>query len=327
MVNLTPDPASSSPSTSPINQSGLVTVQANEEGCNDDPPPIPQPLAGNTRDSQSHQSAGGVPIPSDQHDDVTAPSASVYPIEREANDGRRSQVKVYDYGASPGQDLPPLTKNVSSATTVTSASPNSSFTAVGTLTDETTIEVLADPYDGKNPHAVDAEAVAATLGVDFASGLKTADAKEKLMRDGPNKLTGDGGTTWYGVLIRQVSNSLTLVCYIDAVSPVHHVLAIVLYLFTPGEETNPILTHLIPVPFHPSSCGFDVREAVMAEVMEGNSCAGGWVSSTTGFCVMLQSSHIIHVAPILFTGRGPKIQTQSIHCSPEKRVCSHRCKP
>jgi hypothetical protein len=181
---------------------------------------------------------------------VTAPSASVYPIEREAKDGRRSQVKVYDYGASPGQDLPPLTKNVSSATTVTSASPNSSFTAVGTLTDETTIEILADPYDGKNPHAVDAEAVAATLGVDFASGLKTADAKEKLMRDGPNKLTGDGGTTWYGVLIRQVSNSLTLVCYIDAVSRPSIMSSQSSCIYSPPEKRLiRSLTHPIPVPF------------------------------------------------------------------------------
>ncbi|KAA8903969.1 hypothetical protein FN846DRAFT_779834 [Sphaerosporella brunnea] len=222
MVNLTPaSAASSSPATSPINHSGLVTVQASDEGCNDDPPPIPQPLAGDSRaDHPRHVPAGGVSIPVDQHGDVTARPANLVDFAGEpARNGPGAGVKVYDYGAavspaSSSDDLagPDRGVYVDSCTTVTS--PKSSFTAVGTLTEETTIEIAGDPYDGVNPHVVDADAVATTLGVDLRSGLKTADAKAKLQKDGLNKLAAGGGIAWYGVLIRQISNSLTLVLVI-----------------------------------------------------------------------------------------------------------------
>jgi Na+-exporting ATPase len=49
------------------------------------------------------------------------------------------------------------------------------------------------------------------VDVRYSHGLTTADAVYRLERDGPNRLQGDEGASVWGILIRQVSNSLTLV--------------------------------------------------------------------------------------------------------------------
>ncbi|KAF8247934.1 hypothetical protein K440DRAFT_627872 [Wilcoxina mikolae CBS 423.85] len=220
MVN--PTASSSSPTSPAINQHSGLTSQANEEGCNDDPPPIPQPPVGGNGHASGIQ-AGGFHLPDNhQPDNLTArPQATREPNstgELAPGSGVYS-IRVRDYGASPsssGDDLHVATSSsyeIGSETAATSdaASSNSSTIAVDASYGGTVIDVSLDGYDGKNPHTVEASAVAAVLGVTLASGLKTADAKQKLHQEGPNKLTGDEGITWYGVLLRQVSNSLTLV--------------------------------------------------------------------------------------------------------------------
>jgi len=218
MVNFTPA-SSSSPTTSPINQhSGLVTAQANDDGCNDDPPPIPQPSAGNGLTPPYHLPAGGVPISNNDNRpvDVTPPSHR-HPSMAAHQHNSGYGVKIYDYGA-PGVSTLQRHQQISPSTTATSvgdsstapASANSSVTAVEL--EETAIDIeTKGSYDGENPHTTDAQAVAMSLGVTLAMGLRTADARAKLQKDGPNTLTTAGGITWWGVLLRQVSNSLTFV--------------------------------------------------------------------------------------------------------------------
>lgn len=126
-------------------------------------------------------------------------------------------VKIYDYGA-PGVSTLQRHQQISPSTTATSvgdssatpASANSSVTAVEL--EEAIIDIeTKGSYDGENPHTTDAQAVAMSLGVTLAMGLRTADARAKLQKDGPNTLTTAGGITWWAVLLRQVSNSLTFV--------------------------------------------------------------------------------------------------------------------
>ncbi|KAF8462718.1 hypothetical protein BDZ91DRAFT_328052 [Kalaharituber pfeilii] len=65
-------------------------------------------------------------------------------------------------------------------------------------------------YQGVDAHYFSPLEVARYLGVDLEDGLSTQDAKARLARDGPNKLEGDEGVGVWRVLVRQVSNSLTL---------------------------------------------------------------------------------------------------------------------
>src|SRR5690606_5749217 len=67
-------------------------------------------------------------------------------------------------------------------------------------------------YDGEHAYWAAPSAVAAALGTSIEGGLSDAEAKERLARDGPNKLEGEEGVGVWKVLLRQVSNSLTLVC-------------------------------------------------------------------------------------------------------------------
>jgi hypothetical protein len=221
MVNSTA--SSSSPTTPAINQHSGLTSQANEEGCNDDPPPIPQPPAGGTgHASDIHRlPAGGFHLPNNQPDNLTTrPQVTGEHISTGefATSSGVHGIRIRDYGASPSSSSVELhvtsSNEISSETAVTSdaASTNSSTTAVDPPYGDSVIDIAPDRYDRKNPHTVEASAVATVLRVNLAYGLTTADANEKFHQDGPNKLTSNGGITWYGVLLRQISNSLTLVC-------------------------------------------------------------------------------------------------------------------
>jgi len=68
-------------------------------------------------------------------------------------------------------------------------------------------------WDG-NPdtaHVSDGTVVAAHLGVNSQHGLSSPEAVSRLERDGPNKIDGSGKVSIGEVLLRQVSNSLTIV--------------------------------------------------------------------------------------------------------------------
>jgi len=60
-------------------------------------------------------------------------------------------------------------------------------------------------------HAIEFDAIAKGLEVNLQHGLSTAEAVSRLARDGPNKLEEDEGISVWKVLLRQVSNSLTMV--------------------------------------------------------------------------------------------------------------------
>ena len=67
------------------------------------------------------------------------------------------------------------------------------------------------PYQGVDAHWFTPREVATYLGANLEDGLSTQDAQRRLALDGPNKLESDEGVGMWRVLVRQVSNSLTLV--------------------------------------------------------------------------------------------------------------------
>ncbi|CUS09847.1 unnamed protein product [Tuber aestivum] len=205
------------PSASPTalqHGTGTTHSLAAEEGC-DDPPPIFSPPVGNA--------AGGVPShhpdtgPANNGQDNTSSSSPHLTTRSEPG---RPQItttesfqvsRVYDYGSLPigSGGIPSSPAATQSPVYDNTRSGQSSTTAVDTLGgDEST------PADKAAPHAAAPYALASLYSVDMSSGLTTKEAAERLSRDGPNKLTDAGGITWWGVLVRQVSNSLTLVLVI-----------------------------------------------------------------------------------------------------------------
>ena len=239
MVNPTDSSAPLAPAIS--QHTGLSSVQqASDDGCNDDPPPLPGPPA----DSLP---AGGVPRPNydPQPGHLTAPPSSSgdhqqqqqqQPQQPQQPQQQGPPVVVRDYGAyaasaavmPAGDELLQTRSNevgsdTAAASTLASPSPssNSSTIAVDALgaaddaaaaADVPRLAAAASGYDGSNAHTVDVAVVAAALDVKLSHGLASDDARARLARDGPNKLSADDGITWFGVLLRQVSNSLTLVC-------------------------------------------------------------------------------------------------------------------
>ncbi|KAF2113812.1 hypothetical protein BDV96DRAFT_613638 [Lophiotrema nucula] len=66
----------------------------------------------------------------------------------------------------------------------------------------------------KAPHTLTATQVAEELGVDIDNGLSADEAASRLRLYGPNKVKGAEGLSLWEILLRQVSNSLTLVLVI-----------------------------------------------------------------------------------------------------------------
>ncbi|KAL9007925.1 MAG: hypothetical protein Q9180_009557 [Flavoplaca navasiana] len=63
----------------------------------------------------------------------------------------------------------------------------------------------------KEAAVLDAEEISQRLNVDLRHGLHSAEVASRLARDGPNKLEDAPGVSMWKILLRQVSNSLTLV--------------------------------------------------------------------------------------------------------------------
>ncbi|KAF2842088.1 sodium transport ATPase [Patellaria atrata CBS 101060] len=63
-------------------------------------------------------------------------------------------------------------------------------------------------------HTFTPQQIAETLEVDLQNGLSATEAASRLERDGPNKVKGAEGLSLWKILLRQVSNSLTLVLVI-----------------------------------------------------------------------------------------------------------------
>ncbi|PKY05107.1 calcium-transporting ATPase 3 [Aspergillus campestris IBT 28561] len=71
---------------------------------------------------------------------------------------------------------------------------------------------LQDP--SQDAHVIDLDALAAALNVDINNGLLSEEAEARLLRDGPNRFREMEGVSAWKILLRQVSNSLTLVLVI-----------------------------------------------------------------------------------------------------------------
>ncbi|KAI9766898.1 MAG: hypothetical protein M1840_006195 [Geoglossum simile] len=101
-------------------------------------------------------------------------------------------------------------------------------------------------WEGKSDfaHAIEFDTIAKGLEVNLQHGLSTAEAASRLARDGPNKLEEDEGVSVWKVLLRQVSNSLTMVstpalvlrCYPSVIQSTIAGLAITHYPL--GRKTN-----------------------------------------------------------------------------------------
>jgi potassium/sodium efflux P-type ATPase len=69
-------------------------------------------------------------------------------------------------------------------------------------------------HDPDTAHTFDGEAIAAALEVDPINGLSIIEAAKRLEANGPNKLDDSGSVSIAEVLLKQVSNSLTIVLVI-----------------------------------------------------------------------------------------------------------------
>jgi Na+-exporting ATPase len=229
---VSPNSSSGSPSSfHAALQSSGVTSAANEEGCNDEPPPIPLPPAGNVAGGATSNSSHVFNLP-----DASNLTAHGHPEGQDINAAPRVQPKVYDYGSSDAKGLYRVeSTTLSATTTATSTAPStpyinqsvnstqSSLTAVDyreearrggeVLVDIPLAAAAALSLEGGNSHTASPETVASALSVGLANGLESSDAKSRYEKDGPNKLHADKGVGWGTVLVRQVSNSLTLVRY------------------------------------------------------------------------------------------------------------------
>lgn len=70
---------------------------------------------------------------------------------------------------------------------------------------------LAPHKDIQSYHCLDPTSVGVILGTDLQNGLSDSDARQRLQRDGPNTIREVKGVSPWGILLRQVSNSLTIV--------------------------------------------------------------------------------------------------------------------
>ncbi|KAK4502007.1 hypothetical protein PRZ48_007818 [Zasmidium cellare] len=78
----------------------------------------------------------------------------------------------------------------------------------------TTLGDVTDENIHRHAHTLTTEQVETLLGTDTENGLSSDEAARRLERYGQNYLKSSGGFTWWDILIRQVSNSLTIVLVI-----------------------------------------------------------------------------------------------------------------
>jgi magnesium-transporting ATPase (P-type) len=77
------------------------------------------------------------------------------------------------------------------------------------MTGSKQIATTAPAYH-RQPYLLSIEEVVNQLGSNVDAGLSASDAQRHLEECGENKLDGDGGVSWYRVLLKQVSNAMIL---------------------------------------------------------------------------------------------------------------------
>lgn len=186
----------------------VTTLQVPDE-ANEPPEPPPHSTAASitvpnhpgeqlSHSSGLHQNGG--PVGSfEATPEARTPSQAVSVPPSTSQEAINAGTISYDYataGQAPQSSV--QSKYSPAGTTVVSTGNNSTVAKAGQFT-------------GDNAHYFAPTEVASYLGVDLKNGLATKVAEERLARDGPNKLEGDEGIGIWRVLVRQVSNSLTLV--------------------------------------------------------------------------------------------------------------------
>lgn len=124
-----------------------------------------------------------------------------------------------------GQTEPPIRgltrtrpSSVSSASILPSASsPTLAGTVVGSIIDDPASPGPAPNLNPESAHILPVPAVCALLSSDIENGLTPAEAGDRLRHHGPNKVESAKGLSMWTILLRQVSNSLTLVLVITTV--------------------------------------------------------------------------------------------------------------
>jgi Na+-exporting ATPase len=124
-----------------------------------------------------------------------------------------------------GQTEPPIRGLTRSASVSSSIPPSASPTLAGTIVDSITDDpASAGTHPGPNlsldpesAHILPVPAVCALLNSDLENGLAPAEAARRVQQHGPNKVEGAKGLSLWTILLRQVSNSLTLVLLITTV--------------------------------------------------------------------------------------------------------------
>jgi len=124
-----------------------------------------------------------------------------------------------------GQTEPPIRGLTRSASVSSSIPPSASPTLAGTLVDSITDDPASagsnpGPILSLNPesaHILPVPAVVGLLSSHLENGLAPAEAARRLQQHGPNKVEGAKGLSLWTILLRQVSNSLTLVLLITTV--------------------------------------------------------------------------------------------------------------
>ena len=188
----------------------MVTTSHIPEESNDPPEPHPH------QDYSSVSTAGGTfgHTAGLHNGDPVGISAAAYgpgsPAPPASSDTGAVQQVLDPEKSSNGPIAPSEPIAFDYATTTTD---QSKFSPNGT----TTVVSEADPsekspsFQGVDSHWFTPLEVARYLGVNIDHGLPSQDAQARLARDGPNKLEGDEGVGVWRVLVRQISNSLTLV--------------------------------------------------------------------------------------------------------------------
>lgn len=188
----------------------MVTTSQIPEESNEPPEPhpldnYPQPIfsekPGQSRDIHSGDNRVG------------SPAAAIFP-EAEVPPALSSKSKEAISEDTSNDPIPPNNPVAVDYATTTSATNQSKPPLNNTTTISVSVAGSSDnrqPYQGVDAHLFTPREVAIYLGTNLEDGLSTQDAQRKLARDGPNKLEGDEGVGVWRVLVRQVSNSLTLV--------------------------------------------------------------------------------------------------------------------
>ncbi|KAI0008344.1 potassium/sodium eff [Xylariaceae sp. FL0662B] len=102
---------------------------------------------------------------------------------------------------SPGRGIQGTTSSVTAASLSTNPKPPPDEGAISSIVGEKSLE----------PHTVPVEDLEQFLETDIKNGLTNSEAAHRLQQDGPNKVEGAKGLSVWKILLRQVSNSLTMV--------------------------------------------------------------------------------------------------------------------